>query len=147
MRHKIDYLALERKEQPAGSYYAMVKELVAGLRHVREEIPASEIEKHMPPLRDKETKLQKIDSMIGEPKRNYIEEIWEVLENEPEPDDSKSYLVCKLAFSDRNEAALTSTDESFPERIHAEEWIKEYADRADRYVILEVIDPSYLPNG
>lgn len=141
MRDEIDYLALERKNHSEGSYNGMVKELVVAARHVREGIPATEIKSHMPHLYELEKKLHKLDSMIGEPRKEYVQEIWEVLENEPQPDDTKYFSVCELTTKD-DEIVLVDTGYSFPKHIIAEEWIREPGHAGKKFVILEVIQPE-----
>jgi hypothetical protein len=141
MHDEIDYLALERKDQPPGSFNAAVKDLIVKLRYMREGIPATEIKEHMPEARELEKKLHHFDDLFNQEHREYLSEIWEVLENEPEPDDSKSFQVFELSINVDSQATLTNTYESFPQHIIAEEWIKGSGDRGTKYVILEVIEP------
>ena len=141
MSEYIDYLALERKVQPEGSFNAAVRDLVVKVRYMRQDIPATEIKDHMPEARSLEKKLHHFDDLFEQPHREYLNEIWEVLENEPEPDDSKSFQVFELNVSGNNQLILTHTFESFPQHIIAEEWVKESGQSGKKYVILEVIEP------
>lgn len=78
MEGKIDYLAIERKSHKEGSFNAALKQLVTAIRHVQEMIPATEIKNHMASLYALEEKVQNIDKAFGEPKREYLQEIWEL---------------------------------------------------------------------
>lgn len=137
----IDYFALERKNHAEGSFNGDVKNLVVFLRHIRTDIPATEIDKHLPEAFRLEKKLHKVDDLLGQSRREYVKEIWELLENEPEPDDTKTFQIYELKIDDDNKASLVYTYESFPQHIIAEEWIKESGDAGIKYVILEVIEP------
>jgi hypothetical protein len=140
MKMEYDYLAIERHEQPAGSFLSMLKDLVVSLRYLREGIPANEISSHMPEMRSKEKKLQEIDAKTGESQRNYIQEIWDVLENEPEDDPQKSFQIFELRMDDKQQATFIPIYESFPQHILAEEWAKERGTPGLKYIILEVVE-------
>lgn len=142
MNRQIDYLAIERKEHDPQSWNGYVKDLVQSIRYVREMIPASEIELHMPAIREKEKKLQYLDEMIGEEPREYVMEIWEMFQNLPDPDDTKSYAVIEVSFTEENTLLLEETGKEFPEKIIAEEWIKEKGAKGVRYTIMEIITPE-----
>ena len=123
----------------------MIKELVVAIRYVRERIPGTEIREHMPGIYALEDKLQKVDKSIGEPQREYVKEIWEVSDNEPEPDEFKSFAVCQLGMR-HDELVFFSTGYSFTQHIIAEEWIKESGDPNSKYVIFEVIERAHKQN-
>ena len=142
MHDEIDYFAIERmKDLNEGSPFGMIKELIGVLRHVREEVPANEIDRHMPAAYAIEKKLHNVNDVLSEPHKPYVQEIWEALENEPEPDDTKTFQVFELIVNEDGQGTLTNTYESFPQHIIAEEWIKESGEKGMRYVILEVIEP------
>lgn len=143
MQHNIDFLSIERKDQLEGTYNAAVKELVASIRRVQSFIPESEIEKDMPSIHDLEKKLHRMDDMFGEPRREYLKEIWEVLKNERQTDDGKYFAICEIRTNDdNNEVRLTNTGYSFPQHIMAEEWVNKDAPKGMKYIILEAIEPE-----
>jgi glucosamine 6-phosphate synthetase-like amidotransferase/phosphosugar isomerase protein len=144
MQDKIDYLAIERKNHEMGSYNQHLKDLVVAIRHVREGIPATEIQSNMPAIYAMEKKLHQFDDTFGQQRKEYVNEIFDALENEPEPDDSKSFQVCKMEIRDNDEIVFFATGESFSQHIIAEEWIKEKSNSSDKYVIVEVFERTYL---
>lgn len=141
MNEKIDYLALERHTQNEGSINDMIKKMVVAIRYIRERIPATELSNYIPAIRELENKLHLQDDSIGRDRRPYFEEIWDTLDNEPEPDDSIYFSVCVIGTNNNNEIVLSPTGHKFPQRIIAEEWIKESAEKDIQYTILAIIQP------
>jgi hypothetical protein len=141
MHEDIDYFALERHEQNEGSFNAAVKDLVAAIRYTRQRIPATEVKDHMPAIFELEKKLHGIDDLFEQPHREYVQEIWDLFDNQPQPDETKSYSVFELVIKENNGVTFLATGNSFSEHIIAEEWIKESGDKGNKYVILEVIEP------
>lgn len=131
-----DFLAHERGTYEDGSLNAMLKELIQGIRYIRS-IPGEKIRESMPPYWKLEADLQHYDSEIGNPKREYIQEIMEVLDNEPEWDGITHYLVCKMDITDGGEVRMIRTENLFQFKIIAEEWIKDSGVTGQRYSIVE----------
>ena len=140
MRDKIDYLALERKNHNEGSFNSMVKNLVTAVRYIREKIPATDIQIHMPGVYELEDNLHSFDNSIGNPRREYVKEVWEILENEPEPDEAKSFAVCAVGIRNEHEVVFLATGHTFPQHIIAEEWIKDSGELGTQYAIIEIIE-------
>ncbi|HEV7782493.1 MAG TPA: hypothetical protein VGO58_14565 [Chitinophagaceae bacterium] len=133
-----DFFWYERHEQNPGSINQMIKDLVIGVRHIRN-IPGDKISENMPPLWAIETKLQEMDAQIGQEHREYIQEIIVALDNEPEWDGMTMYWVNEVKLNEDAGVTFVVTGESFPQRVLAEEWIKEQGLPNTRYTILEVI--------
>jgi hypothetical protein len=142
MERKIDYLAHERKKFPDnGSWNSMLQKLITGVRYVRS-IPGNQIRENMPPLWSLEEQLQKVDADIAYPKKEYIKEIMEALDNEPELDESKTYLVCEVLTDDDDNLTFKSTGKSFFQNAIAEEWIADSSEFGKKYCVLNVLTHS-----
>jgi hypothetical protein len=98
---------------PDGSINGMLRKLVIDLRYNRSMVTIEEFKQAKPNLQKVEQQLQKLDNQIGQPHRNYIEEIMEELseesDNETNLDEdlrtatyamSASFLDQKIDFDD-----------------------------------------------
>jgi len=72
----------EFNDGPDGSISGMLKSLVSQLRLNRSNISAEEFRQRLPALINIEATLQEFDQQIGQPARNYIEEIMAELDLE-----------------------------------------------------------------
>lgn len=84
----MNLLRYEFIDGPDGSINGMLRGLVTALRYNRSHITIEEYHKALPHLYTIEAKLQKLDEQIGQPKRNYIQEIVEELDQEVNDEDS-----------------------------------------------------------
>lgn len=78
----MEMLRFEFMDGPESSFNGMLRTLVKGLRHSRSYVNLEEFKRLMPGFRTIEAELQKIDADVRRPKRNYIQEIMEELEQE-----------------------------------------------------------------
>jgi len=78
----MDLLRYEFIDGPDGSINGMLRTLVKGLRYNRSYVTVEEFKKAMPGLLVIESNLQRLDADIGSPKRNYVQEIMEELDQE-----------------------------------------------------------------
>lgn len=74
----------EFNEGPDGSINGMLRTLVKELRYNRSQITIDEFKQAMPALKQIESTLQRLDIDMHQPKREYINEILDELEQESE---------------------------------------------------------------
>ncbi|MEO7047032.1 MAG: hypothetical protein ABI091_17145 [Ferruginibacter sp.] len=78
----MDLLRYEFIDAPDGSINGMLRTLVKGLRYNSSNVTVDEFKKSMPGFHAIESTLQQLDAEISNPKRNYIKEIMEELDQE-----------------------------------------------------------------
>lgn len=82
MSEKLDLEFFENPEHNSTSYNGMVGELIRKVRYYRNDKTVEEFKFAIPDLKKIEQELQIFDTSIGDPKRNYIEEIMKELDKE-----------------------------------------------------------------
>ena len=78
----MDLLRYEFIDGPDDSINGMIRTLVKGLRYNRSYVTVEEFKRAIPGFHVIESKLQRLDADISSPKRNYIQEIMEELDQE-----------------------------------------------------------------
>jgi hypothetical protein len=78
----------EFNEGPDGSINGMLRTLVKELRYNRSQLTIDEFKQAIPSLKQIESKLQRLDTDMHQPKRDYINEILDELEQESENEAS-----------------------------------------------------------
>lgn len=80
----MNLLRYEFVDGPEGSINGMLRKLVKELRYYRSEVSIDEFNQAIPSLKAIEATLQQLDSAVGEPRRDYLQEIMEELNEESE---------------------------------------------------------------
>ena len=137
MTRDIDYLNIEGGDHTAGSWNALVDELVQLVRFIRTDVVATDAPRYMRRIRVLEGKLQQVQDE-GEPDRQYFDEVWEALENEAPPDDSHIFTVFVLGSTERGAVVMLPTEATFHHHRRAVHWIREHGEKHQQYVIQEV---------
>jgi hypothetical protein len=110
----MDLLQYEFNTSPDGSINGMLRTLVKELRYNTSQIRIEEFKQRLPALKDIERRLQVLDADIGQPTRNYIEEIMDELNEE-------SDLETKL-IDDLNRAPIAITNSILGKDINIDEY-------------------------
>lgn len=110
----MNLLRYEFIEGPDDSFNGMLRTLVKELRYNISYITIDEFKRAMPPLKLIEAKLQKVDSEIKQPTRNYIEEIMEELNQESE---NETNIV-----DDLSRASKATVESLFDEEINFDDF-------------------------
>src|SRR5687767_9535348 len=78
----MDLLHYEFIEGPDASINGMLRKLVTEIRYNRSEVSAEQFKQAIPKLKQIENTLQELDDQLGQPIRNYIQEIMDELDEE-----------------------------------------------------------------
>ncbi len=99
----MNLLRFEFINGPDDSINGMLRTLVKELRYNRSNVTIDEFKKALPALQAIESRLQKIDAEINQPKRNYINEIMKELDQESDNEvniiDDLNRATIALAYS------------------------------------------------
>lgn len=137
MAKEVNYLDIEGGDHEAGSWNALVDELVQLVRFIRTDVIASEAPEYMQRVRVLEGKLQQAEG-LGETDRQYFDEVWEALENEPPPDDAHVFTVFALHNTEQGAVVMMPTEATYHQHQRAVHWIREHGEQGQQYVIQEV---------
>jgi|GEM_PF-5124806 len=138
MARDVDYLEIEDGTHAEGSWNHAVKNLVDAVRFMRERVNADEIGEHVPVALAYEAVLQDFE-YIGEPDRQYYQEVWATLDAEPHPDDTRTFTVYELRMTKQGFRVLIPTSGSFYYHRKAVRWVKENGKAGKQYCIQEVL--------
>jgi hypothetical protein len=133
----IEYLGIEGGDHDAGSWDALIDEFVQLVRFSRTEAAANDASQYMARIRKLESELQQVEH-LGEPDRQYFDEVWEVLQSEPPSDDSHIFCVFMLTITEAGTVVMRPTDATFHHPRRAAHWIRERGEKEQQYVIQEV---------
>ena len=153
----MDLLKYEFMDAPENSFNGRLGILVKKVRHYRTNVPIDDFERALPELQNMEFQLQKIDESIGEPKRYYIQEIMNELEEESLVDEKimeEIELSSKAIIRELYDTDFTIENFSFKlRRSEVTSWIEFYGyknkkgDDSSLLVIKEVIRASCYKYG
>lgn len=73
---------------PADSINGMLRTLVTDIRYNRSQVSIEDFKRDLPRLKQIESTLQRLDSQVGHPHRNYIQEIMDELTVEEENEEN-----------------------------------------------------------
>jgi len=135
----INYLEIEDGTHSVGSWNHAVKNLVDAVRFMYTQLTSPEqIAEFRPVVVACQKKLQQFD-YLGEPERNYFEEVRAAIESEPYPDDTRVFSVYELRMTKQGFTVLVPTNATFHYHRKAVRWVKENGRNGRQYCVQEVI--------